>query len=341
MMRRAFILSVAVVVGSCFSLSAQEKKPAPYPPVDPNKAKLVQTLAGLDGPGFDIVASPDVDLIFASCDRGSIQGWSKDVILNIRTGTGSANRWASHTGPVVALAWNGGPVLASAGIDHKINFWSTKDGAVLGSATTKENVRALAMSADGATVASAGEDAAIQLWDTATAKPKSTLTDHKEWITALAFSPDGQLASGDYSGKVFLWDPAGKKVRDLTPIPNPKEPPTPFPVDALTFSPDSKTLVIGTTLGDIHMVGLDGKLLRTLKGHTSSVTGLAFHPLGQLLVSTSRDRTLKLWNPAAVAPLKSLDGHNAWVEGVAFTNRGTAIATVGADQTVRLWSLTD
>ena len=35
------------------------------------------------------------------------------------------------------------------------------------------------------------------------------------------------------------------------------------------------------------MVGTDGKLLRTFKGHTSSVTGLAFHPAGQLLASAA------------------------------------------------------
>jgi len=77
MMGCRFILSVAILSVSCFSLAAQEKKPAPpapYPPIDPNKAKLLQTLAGLDGPGFDIAASPNLDVIFASCDRGSIQG---------------------------------------------------------------------------------------------------------------------------------------------------------------------------------------------------------------------------------------------------------------------------
>lgn len=339
-----YCLFVSVVIAASLSLSAsgQEKKPAPYPPVDANKARLVQTLSGLDGPGFDIVSSDSPDMIFAACDRGSIQGWSKDVILNIRAGAGSANRWQGHEGAVIALAWSGGPVLASAGIDHKLNFWSVKGGTVIGSATTKQTVRALAMSADGATLASAGEDTAIQLWDTATAKPKSTLSEHKEWILSLAFSPDGQmLASGDYAGNVFLWDVAGKKIRDMTPIPNPKEPPAPLPVEALTFSPDSKTLVIGTTIGDIHMVGTDGKLLRSLKGHTSSVTGLAFHPGGQLLASASRDRTLKLWNPTTAQVLKNLEGHNAWIEGVAFTNRGTELVTVGADQTVRLWLLTD
>jgi len=39
----------------------------------------------------------------------------------------------------------------------------------------------------------------------------------------------------------------------------------------------------------------DGTLLRTLKGHTDEVTGVAFTPDGRLLVSGSKDGTIRLW----------------------------------------------
>ena len=54
----------------------------------------------------------------------------------------------------------------------------------------------------------------------------------------------------------------------------------------------------------------------------------------------SKDRTVRLWNPANGQSLKSLEGHTAWVQGVALLAQGTRLASVGADQTVRLWDLT-
>ncbi|WP_322736989.1 hypothetical protein [Nostoc sp. DedQUE12b] len=40
----------------------------------------------------------------------------------------------------------------------------------------------------------------------------------------------------------------------------------------------------------------NGQLLQTLKGHSSSVLGVAFSPNGQTIASATDDRTMKLWN---------------------------------------------
>jgi WD40 repeat protein len=71
------------------------------------------------------------------------------------------------------------------------------------------------------------------------------------------------------------------------------------------------------------------------------VTALLFDPSGTLLVSSGKDRTVRLWTPANSQPIKALEGHEAWVEGVTFAARGTRLASVGADRTVRLWDLTE
>ena len=144
----------------------------------------------------------------------------------------------------------------------------------------------------------------MQLWDVATAKAGAKLTGHTDWVLALAFSPDGKsLASGGYDGTAKIWDVAtGKKLLDVparaAAMPN-QPPPEANTVMSLAFSPDGKTLAVGGSDTLIHLLNAaDGKLVRSLPGHTSAVTALAFHPGGALLVSGSKDRTVRLWNPA-------------------------------------------
>ena len=328
----------------------KDKKAPMLPPINPAVAKLELTISELDGPAFALVAGGEGDneLVAVACERDNIQVFRKDAFKDAKDPmAGKREAWKGHQGPVVALAYNGGPVLASAGADKKIIFWKAPEGKILQTVPGTTRLRCLAMSQDGKVLASGGEDGVVQLWDVASAKPGAKLTDHKDWVLCLAFSADGkQLASGSIDGTIRLWDvTGGKKMADL-PFkvpPPPKTPvPDPIPVNSLAFAPDGKALLYGAADGPVHFINPgDGKTLRSLVGHTAPVTAIRFHPSGTLLATSSKDRTVMLWNPAQPAPLKKLEGHTAWVEGVEFINQGQRLASAGADRTVRIWELTE
>jgi WD40 repeat protein len=322
----------------------KDKKPPPIPPVNPAAARLEATISGLAGPAFDLAAVGD-DLIAVACERDSIDVFRKDALKDPKAAKPEV--WKAHQGPVVALAWGSGPVLASAGADRKIVFWKLPEGKPLHTVPAPTRLRCLAMSRDGKWLASGGEDGAVQLWDVASAKPGPKLADHKDWVLSLAFSPDSkQLASGSIDGTIRLWDVAmAKKVADLPFKPPPDKktpPPDPIAVHSLAFAPDGKALLYGGADGPIHFINPgDGKTIRTLTGHTGPVTAIRFHPSGNLMATSSKDRTVLLWNPAQPQPVKKLEGHTAWVEGLAFLNQGQQLASAGADQTLRIWDLTE
>jgi WD40 repeat protein len=326
--------------------AGQQPQSAP-PPIQPAQAKLDQIIRGLHGPGHALAYSETTGILAAAFEDQSIHYWNKEVVWGVRGGSGTPNNLKEHQGPITAMAWGNGQILASAGMDKKIIFTRMPEGHVEKSLSTESVIRALAISPDGKILAAAGDDPEIRLWEVENGKPGPSLKGSTDWILCLAFSNNGQrLASGGYDGIVRLWEmPGGKKLLDIAatppPAPNSPSPPTNV-VWSLAFSPDGKQLALGGSDAQIHLFNVaDGKLIRSIPGHAGSVTGLAFHPGGTVLASCSKDRTVRLWNPANGQPLtpKPLEGHAAWVQGLTFVAQGTRLASIGADGNVCFWSL--
>ncbi|MFN7927749.1 MAG: hypothetical protein U0Y68_07355 [Blastocatellia bacterium] len=78
--------------------------------------------------------------------------------------------------------------------------------------------------------------------------------------------------------------------------------------------------------------------LRTeLLGHTDSVSNAAYSPDGKFIVTTSRDKTARIWDVATGKELRVLQGHTAEVMGVAYSPDGKFIVTASRDKTARIY----
>ena len=84
-----------------------------------------------------------------------------------------------------------------------------------------------------------------------------------------------------------------------------------------------------------------GRLLRTLKGHSNSVTALALTPDGKRVISASNDNTLKVWDLADGKEVLTLKGHSLWVKAVALTPDGKRVISASSDSTLKVWDLAD
>ncbi|XP_029293414.1 coronin-7-like isoform X1 [Cottoperca gobio] len=75
-----------------------------------------------------------------------------------------------------------------------------------------------------------------------------------------------------------------------------------------------------------------------LRGHTEKIYSMKFHPLASgLLVSSSYDLTVKLWNLETGEHVKVLTGHQDQVFGMAWSPNGKLLATVCKDGKVRIY----
>jgi WD40 repeat protein/MinD-like ATPase involved in chromosome partitioning or flagellar assembly len=76
---------------------------------------------------------------------------------------------------------------------------------------------------------------------------------------------------------------------------------------------------------------------RLLIGHTQGTTCAAFSSDGTRIVSTSDDKTLRIWDAASGKILTTLEGHQDAVLSAAFSPDGTRIVSASDDSTLRIW----
>nr|GAT47712.1 predicted protein [Mycena chlorophos] len=116
-------------------------------------------------------------------------------------------------------------------------------------------------------------------------------------------------------------------------------------ISALAFLPQTSGI---RALSSLHhsrsftlVKGLDRQwpqMILELRGHSETVTSVAFSPDGTHIASCSGDHTVRIWDAATGEALGSpLKGHGDWVTSVAFSPDETRIASGSYDCTVRIW----
>ncbi|OAA42824.1 WD40/YVTN repeat-like-containing domain protein [Beauveria brongniartii RCEF 3172] len=73
------------------------------------------------------------------------------------------------------------------------------------------------------------------------------------------------------------------------------------------------------------------------EGHTSNITCLAFSPDSRLLVSSSHDKTARVWDMRTRKTAAVLEYHKRYVNSVTFSPDGSCIATGSGDSTIAIW----
>ena len=79
--------------------------------------------------------------------------------------------------------------------------------------------------------------------------------------------------------------------------------------------------------------------IKTLSGHGGSIMSVKFAQNGRIFVSTSGDKTLRMWHAANLVCLRVLEGHGRYVNCGVFNPEGDLLVTGSNDRSFNVWQL--
>ena len=238
--------------------------------------------------------------------------------------------------------------LANAGLDNTIHLWDINSGKIkVTLKTDMEDIIPMAFSSDGKILASRVQND-IQLWDVKedTANAASKRSTLRQLMHLISFIQDRaplryQRQLANFARTVRNKDIRSEQYRATLKGHTGR-------VEAVSFSPDGKTLASGgswnntTRKVDTTIRLWDSQTAQSkaiLTGHTSDIRCLSFSPDGKILASGSHDNTIRLWNTSTHEKISILTGHSKVVLAVVFSPDGKTLASGGFDNTVRLWDV--
>ncbi|MBW4510083.1 MAG: WD40 repeat domain-containing protein [Scytonematopsis contorta HA4267-MV1] len=242
--------------------------------------------------------------------------------------------------------------LVASGSRGETKIWDLTQGELIGTFSEYpwitsgqvDEINSLAFSSDGQTLVSGGADSTIKIWHVGANDLIDILHKHNGMVRCVAFTPDGRIfATGGDDRKILFWDLTQRQVVNTLSLED-------TAAHSLLFSQDGKTLVTGSyrkikvwrllrRSRNIDITNLEGSLQHTFTGHSHIVRALAMSADAKILVSGSRDKTIKVWQLETGELIHTLQGHRDGVYAVALSPDNQIIASGSADKTVKLWHL--
>ena len=187
-----------------------------------------------------------------------------------------------------------GQFVATCSLDHTVRLWDTETGAQEGILKGHtDNVFTLNFSSNGRLLGTAGDDKQVLLWDWRAGKKASVLTGHNSTVWSVAFSHDDTLvATCGMGSEIKVWDKRTEK-----PLWQKNKAHDALPIHQIIFSADDQQVITGgRNKKAVVWEAESGDKLTELVGHGGTVYHLAMHPAGDRLLTSSVDRTMKLWS---------------------------------------------
>jgi WD40 repeat protein len=245
-----------------------------------------------------IACSPDSRQIVLGSDDKKI------TVCDALIGTIVSGPFHGHTRAISSVTFSpDGSMIASGSRDRTVRLWDARTGInILGPLKGHtDDVVSLVFSGDGKQIVTGSDDNTIKVWDTRSGRIIwGSLRGHKHCVSFVAFSPDAkQIVSVDWGRDVCV---RGARRGNLVSGPSKRHKAGTLAVAftassapyTFAVSPDGKWIA-GMNMSTIQVWdSKTGQLTAVLEGHTDVVLSASFSPDSKQILSTSKDKTVRV-----------------------------------------------
>jgi len=248
------------------------------------------------------------------------------VSNNFAQTDGSVRTLTGHNSAVTTVSVSpDGKWLVSGATDGKVFFWDiTRNSPNKIYSRGILPVHAVCFSNRNDMFYSGGMDKFINEWTFAPGKDSAQLFHNYNIVVPATQPPRG----GRTTGRTTVTTPTTPTVNVI-----------PSSILDLEFCNASQTLASANADNNVRIWNINTKQpIMELKGHSWTVTSLAFSPDGRYLVSGSTDKTVIVWDIALKKSIDTLLAHTKGVNEVIFSVTGDKIISCGDDNKIFVWN---
>ncbi|MDR1484986.1 MAG: WD40 repeat domain-containing protein [Planctomycetaceae bacterium] len=196
----------------------------------------------------------------------------------------------------------------------------------------KENINAVAISADGKLIATSAADRFVILSEIESGKELWRL-QFRGVVSSLAFTPDGKkLLAGCRDKNLIICDVnSGKESARFNTFTK--------SITAIEISPNGKFVAAGFENGVTWILEIGAKKLHKelSKVHNASILDIAFSGKGDRILVAAQDASVSIWSVNDGKWLYTFKGHRGPVKSVSFDYRNEKIISSSTDKSILIW----